>query len=205
MTKRVVSPEVLLPAAAALRTAVEQLDGAAEDIGDAGRAALSGAGQFAAELSEGAAVLSLAWSASTGHAGRSAATIGAVAEQAVLEVDLPALDARRDAARAARAATDSAAGQLPLAAHLESPPRDPDELALLLDQARAAGPPPARYADVLGEHWLAQALLAAGIDPDGWDPSRGAEANREIIEAVYAYYGRLYLNDQACSGPGWRP
>jgi hypothetical protein len=83
MTRRVVDSAVLLPAAQALRDLAEQLDGAGEDIGGAGRTALSGAGQFAGELSEGAAVLSLAWAVSARHAGRSAATIGAVAEQAV--------------------------------------------------------------------------------------------------------------------------
>jgi hypothetical protein len=95
-------------------------------------------------------------------------------------------------------AAGALAGTLPLgslAARLQDPPRDPDELAALLDEARAAGLPPTQYADVLREHWVAQALIAAGIDPNAWDPSRGAEANREIIEAVYAYYARLYLDD----------
>ena len=96
MSTRVVSAEVLFPAAAALRDAAEQLDGAAEDIGDAGSTALSGAGQFAGELSEGAALLSLAWSATARHAGLSAVTIGAVAEQAVAHAE--ALDARATSA-----------------------------------------------------------------------------------------------------------
>lgn len=98
MTTRIVSAEVLLPAAAALRTIGEQLEGAAEDIGGSGRTAVSGAGQFAGELSEGAAVLSLSWSAASRQAGRSAATIGAVVEQAVAFAE--ALDAGAAAALA---------------------------------------------------------------------------------------------------------
>ena len=99
MTTRVVSAELLLPAAAALQDVAEQLDGAAEDIGDAGTTVMSGAGQFTGELAEGAAVLSLAWSATARHAGLSAATIGAVAERAV--TDAEALDARATSALAA--------------------------------------------------------------------------------------------------------
>lgn len=91
MSTRVVSSAVLLPAATALRTVAEQLEGAGEDIAETGRTAVSGAGQFAGELSEGAAVLSLSWSAASRQAGRSAATIGAVAEQAVVVAE--ALDA----------------------------------------------------------------------------------------------------------------
>ncbi|MEX2289958.1 MAG: hypothetical protein WD794_06485 [Mycobacteriales bacterium] len=102
MSTRTVSAEILLPAAAALREIGEQLDGAAEDIGGAGRTALSGAGQFAGQLSEGAAVLSLSWSAAARQAGRSTATLGAVAEQAVAVAR--ALDAQAAAALAAGAA-----------------------------------------------------------------------------------------------------
>ena len=99
MSTRVVSAEVLLPAAAALRDVAEQLDGAAESIGDAGTTVMSGTGQFTSELAEGAAVLSLAWSATARHAGLSAGTIGAVAERAV--TDAEALDARATSALAA--------------------------------------------------------------------------------------------------------
>lgn len=89
-TIRVVDPGLLGSAGAALREVGAQLDGAADDVVDAGRTALSGAGQFAGELSEGAAVLSLSWSAAAQQAGRSATTVNAVAEQAV--VVLQALD-----------------------------------------------------------------------------------------------------------------
>ncbi|MEX2289957.1 MAG: WXG100 family type VII secretion target [Mycobacteriales bacterium] len=95
-------------------------------------------------------------------------------------------------------AATALAGRLPLgvlSVRLQNPPSDPAELAALLDEARAAGLPPTQYRAALEAHWLAQALAAAGISPARWDPSLGAEANREIIEAVYAYYGRLYLDD----------
>ena len=82
-----------------------------------------------------------------------------------------------------------------LSARLQDPPSDPAELAALLDEAREAGLPPSTYADVLREHWLAEAMAAAGISPAQWDPSLGAEANRRIIEAVYAYYSALYLDN----------
>lgn len=91
-TIRVVDPDVLLPAAEALSTVAEQLDGAADEVEGAGRTALSGAGQFTGELSEGAAVLSLSWSAAARLAGRSATTLAAVAVQAVTTFD--ALDAQ---------------------------------------------------------------------------------------------------------------
>ena len=45
----------------------------------------------------------------------------------------------------------------------------------------------------LKEAWLTQALERAGIDRVRWDPERGASDNRAAIEAVYKYYGELYL------------
>ena len=44
----------------------------------------------------------------------------------------------------------------------------------------------------------------AGIDLDHWDPSKGADVNRATIEAVYRYYGDVYLPTRTSSGPGWR-
>jgi hypothetical protein len=43
------------------------------------------------------------------------------------------------------------------------------------------------------QRWLDQALRHAGIDRGRWRPSRGVEANQATIEAVYTYYGRLFL------------
>jgi len=48
---------------------------------------------------------------------------------------------------------------------------------------------------VANAHWTRQAAQDAGIDYRSWDPSRGAEANRANIEAVYEYYAQLYLDN----------
>jgi hypothetical protein len=45
----------------------------------------------------------------------------------------------------------------------------------------------------LKEAWLSRALERAGIDRNRWDPQRGVDENRPTIEAVYDYYGRLFL------------
>lgn len=55
--------------------------------------------------------------------------------------------------------------------------------------------PPSTSASQLRREWLDRALASAGIDPREWDPTRGVEVNRNTIESVYAYYGRLYLSD----------
>jgi hypothetical protein len=46
----------------------------------------------------------------------------------------------------------------------------------------------------LQEAWLDRALDSAGIDRRSWRPGRGVEENRRTVEAVYAYYGRLFLD-----------
>jgi hypothetical protein len=46
------------------------------------------------------------------------------------------------------------------------------------------------------ERWLRQAFSKAEIDASKWVPSRGANSNRLVIEAVYTYYARLYLNHE---------
>ena len=45
----------------------------------------------------------------------------------------------------------------------------------------------------LKELWLTRALKSAGIDRERWRPARGVDENRLTIEAVYDYYGRLFL------------
>jgi hypothetical protein len=40
---------------------------------------------------------------------------------------------------------------------------------------------------------LNRALESAGIERDSWRPRRGFAANRRTVEAVYDYYGRLFL------------
>jgi hypothetical protein len=77
----------------------------------------------------------------------------------------------------------------------KGPMQSPEDLKKLLDEARRLGLPPADYAPLLQQYYLAKAFERAGIDPTKWDPSRGAEYNREIIEKVYTYYGNLYLDN----------
>jgi len=57
-----------------------------------------------------------------------------------------------------------------------------------------AGLSPQEYRDQLRQYWLDQALAHAGIDPNTWNPAAGSEANRHTIEAVYTYYGQLFLD-----------
>ena len=45
----------------------------------------------------------------------------------------------------------------------------------------------------LHETWFRRALDRAGIDRGSWRPGRGVEENRRTVEAVYGYYGRLFL------------
>jgi hypothetical protein len=54
---------------------------------------------------------------------------------------------------------------------------------------------PSTSASQLRRQWLDRALASAGIDARRWDPTLGVEENRNTIESVYAYYGRLYLSD----------
>jgi hypothetical protein len=49
----------------------------------------------------------------------------------------------------------------------------------------------------LQEAWLDRALASAGIDRGSWRPGCGVEENRRTVEAVYAYYWRLFL-DHPC-------
>lgn len=73
----------------------------------------------------------------------------------------------------------------------------PDATKTLLDGAVDRGQLPADsvlYRDFLQEYWRDEALEAAGIDGDSWDPSRGASANSDTITAVYDYYGQLFLD-----------
>ena len=46
----------------------------------------------------------------------------------------------------------------------------------------------------LKESLLNRALERAGIERGHWRPTRGVDENRRTVEAVYAYYGRLFLD-----------
>ena len=45
----------------------------------------------------------------------------------------------------------------------------------------------------LQEAWFRRALDSAGIKRGNWHPGRGVEENRRTVEAVYGYYGRLFI------------
>ncbi|MCF4121022.1 WXG100 family type VII secretion target [Antribacter sp. KLBMP9083] len=71
-----------------------------------------------------------------------------------------------------------------------------EEIAALLAAMEAQGLYPGPDARLVANaHWTRQAAQDAGIDYLEWDPSLGAEANRENIEAVYEYYAQLYLEN----------
>ncbi|RYU14208.1 WXG100 family type VII secretion target [Nocardioides iriomotensis] len=81
-----------------------------------------------------------------------------------------------------------------LAGRLQDPPDDYAGIQALLARARELGVPPDQYAPTLREYWNHRAAEVAGIDLAAWDPTLGADANRDIIVEVYEYYARLYLD-----------
>ncbi|MGX1808529.1 hypothetical protein ACWIGI_22640 [Nocardia sp. NPDC055321] len=72
-------------------------------------------------------------------------------------------------------------------------PYDRDELGRLLEEARAQGIPPSRYAALLYQYWLVDATGKAGIELSSWDPRAGVAANRENLIRSYRYYEDLQL------------
>ncbi|MBF6082529.1 hypothetical protein IU485_14275 [Nocardia cyriacigeorgica] len=72
-------------------------------------------------------------------------------------------------------------------------PYDAAQLRGLLDQARAEGVAPTRYAALLYQYWLVDATNKAGIDLRTWDPRAGVEANRQNLIRSYRYYEDLQL------------
>ncbi len=108
---------------------------------------------------------------------------------------------RAQAAVAPTAAVVKAPSGIPPGAYSYGPgngfpiPRSSAELAALLAAARAMGMDPKQYAQLLNSYYQALALEHAGIDLATWDPSKGADANKDIIEKVYTYYGKLFLDN----------
>ncbi|WP_019927960.1 hypothetical protein [Nocardia sp. BMG111209] len=70
-------------------------------------------------------------------------------------------------------------------------PLDLSQLRAALDEARAAGVAPRRYATLLQQYWLVVATGNADIDLAGWDPARGVAANANTFTQVYVNYLRL--------------
>ncbi|MCM6777432.1 hypothetical protein NDR87_29215 [Nocardia sp. CDC159] len=72
-------------------------------------------------------------------------------------------------------------------------PYDGAELARLLDEARARGVAPTRYAALLYQYWLVDVTNKAGIDLAAWNPRAGVQANRDNLIKSYRYYEDLQL------------
>ncbi|MFE3443411.1 hypothetical protein ACFXNW_10300 [Nocardia sp. NPDC059180] len=70
-------------------------------------------------------------------------------------------------------------------------PLDEPTLRIALDQARADGVAPHRYATLLHQYWLVVAVDNAGIDLAAWDPGRGPAAGERTFNQVYVNYLRL--------------
>ncbi|WP_063014679.1 hypothetical protein [Nocardia kruczakiae] len=70
-------------------------------------------------------------------------------------------------------------------------PSNTSMLAAALEQARADGIAPRRYAALLHQYWLTVATADADIDLAAWDPIRGVAANSRTFTQVYVNYLRL--------------
>ncbi|MFL6113798.1 MAG: hypothetical protein ACJ786_20930 [Catenulispora sp.] len=73
-------------------------------------------------------------------------------------------------------------------------PIDPAVLQALLDDLRAKNVDPKQYKALLDQYWVATAAQHAGINLNEWDPSAGTGPNQGNIQAVYTYYGKLFLD-----------
>lgn len=70
-------------------------------------------------------------------------------------------------------------------------PLDESTLRVALDQARADGVAPSRYATLLHQYWLVVSTRNADIDLAAWDPALGVRANQRTFCQVYVNYFRL--------------
>ncbi|WP_378732088.1 hypothetical protein [Nocardia brasiliensis] len=70
-------------------------------------------------------------------------------------------------------------------------PLDESVLAAAVEQARADGVSPRRYATLLHQYWLVVATRNAAIDLAAWDPAQGVRANERTFNQVYVNYLRL--------------
>lgn len=68
---------------------------------------------------------------------------------------------------------------------------DPAELGALLDEARADGIAPKRYAALLHQYWLTTATSKANLDLNRWDPQLGLAANVGNLQNTFSYYEKL--------------
>ncbi|MGW4631177.1 hypothetical protein [Nocardia sp. NPDC004415] len=70
-------------------------------------------------------------------------------------------------------------------------PLSQEPLRAALDEARAAGIAPERYATLLHQYWLVVAADHAGIDLAAWAPYRGVAAGTATFTQVYVNYFRI--------------
>ncbi|MGW0172638.1 hypothetical protein ACWDUM_02215 [Rhodococcus sp. NPDC003322] len=75
-------------------------------------------------------------------------------------------------------------------------PTDSRVLGRAVAAARADRLAPVRYSTLLHQYWLARGAEASGIDLGTWDPRTGFAANAELVNRVYANYGR-YQRERA--------
>lgn len=74
--------------------------------------------------------------------------------------------------------------------------RTADDIEAVLELYRAADVHPSEYADLLQHYYVLRAYERAGItNPGAWDPTAGYAATEPYLDAVYTYYGDLYLDD----------
>ncbi|WP_069163717.1 hypothetical protein [Nocardia altamirensis] len=72
-------------------------------------------------------------------------------------------------------------------------PSDRVELGRSLDEVRAAGIAPTRYAALLLQYWLADSTEQAGLELKSWNPRAGMNVNRQNMINTYRYYEQLQL------------
>ena len=121
-----------------------------------------------------------------------------VRQRATRRAEDACADVRR-ADRATAAVVEEAAARAPLAGVRAGTPTPANTFAVVA------------LADLSLEQWHRVAYWRAGIDPAGWNVQRGLFANDQIVQAVYTYYGRLFLEHPelqwagmaAVAGPGF--
>ncbi|MEQ6901724.1 hypothetical protein [Nocardioides sp. YIM 152588] len=81
-------------------------------------------------------------------------------------------------------------------------PTDSATLGPLLDEVRAAGIAPTRYAALLYQYWLARSTEAAGIKLARWNPHTTVRANRSNLVKSYRYYEDFQLEHRELQWAG---
>lgn len=74
-------------------------------------------------------------------------------------------------------------------------PTEPTQLARIYHNLKANQVPPIQYQTLLRQFWISCAAKNAGINLNAWDPQKGVQENRNNINRIYTYYGKLFLSD----------